>query len=86
MVGGNNRNIQIYSIRTGLLETQMEGHTDSITAMVLDEFILITGSDDNTIRLWNMRNFTPSGVVGTHADAIQDMILIKESGLLVACS
>jgi len=48
----------------------MEGHTDSITAMVLDEFILITGSDDNTIRLWNMRNFTPSGVVGTHADAI----------------
>jgi WD40 repeat protein len=64
----------------------MEGHTDSITAMVLDEFILITGSDDHTIRLWNMRNFTPSGVVGTHGDAIQDMILIKESGLLVACS
>ena len=54
--------------------------------MVLDEFILITGSDDHTIRLWNMRNFTPSGIVGTHAEAIQDMILIKESGLLVACS
>jgi WD40 repeat protein len=70
LVGGNNRNIQIYSIRTGLLVTQMEGHTDSITSMVLDEFILITGSDDHTIRLWNMRNFTPSGVVGTHAEAI----------------
>jgi len=66
IVGGNNRNIQVYSIRTGLLEAQMEGHTNSITAMVIDGLILITGSDDNTIRLWNLFNFTPSNIVGTH--------------------
>lgn len=70
LVGGNSVNIQVYSIRTGLLVTEMEGHTDSITAMVIDGNILITGSDDHSIRLWNLGNFTPSGIVGTHEHAV----------------
>jgi len=44
----------------------MEGHTDSITCMTMDENILITGSDDRTIRLWNLGNFSYSGIVGEH--------------------
>jgi WD40 repeat protein len=64
----------------------MEGHTDSITSMVLDGNILISGSDDKTIRIWNLFNFTPSGIVGYHDEAIQDMIFIRESGLLLSVS
>lgn len=64
IVGGNNRRIQVYSIRTGLLEKQMDGHEDSVTCMVIDENILITGSDDQTIRLWNLESFSYSGLVG----------------------
>lgn len=64
----------------------MEGHTDSVTCMELDANILITGSDDHTIRLWNLGNFTPSGIVGTHQHAVQCLLLIQESGILMSCS
>ena len=46
----------------------MEGHTDSITCMVLEGNLLFTGSDDGTIRSWNMVGFDPSGVVGEHLE------------------
>ena len=54
LVGGNNKKINAYCIRTGLLEAVMEGHDDSVTCMVIDGQILITGSDDTSIRLWNL--------------------------------
>lgn len=54
IVGGNNRAIQVYSIRTAILVTQMCGHEDSVTCMVIDHNYLITGSDDCTIRLWEL--------------------------------
>ena len=68
LVGGNNVKIQVYSIRTGLLHCEMEGHTDSITCMVLEGYMLFTGSDDGTIRSWNMVNFQHSGVIGEHKE------------------
>lgn len=86
IVGGNSVNIQVYSIRTCLLVTEMEGHTDSVTCMVLDENILITGSDDHTIRLWNLRNFSPTGNIAAHEHAVQALVFMPESGVLLSCS
>ena len=71
----------------------MEGHEDSINCMEIDENILYTGSDDGTIRLWNLRNFEPSGHIGEpnkedeaiHSqNAIMSLKLITESGLLIS--
>lgn len=59
LVGGNNNRINVYCIRTGLLQAEMEGHEDSVTCMVIDGQILITGADDKTIRLWNLQSFKP---------------------------
>ena len=66
----------------------MKGHKDSVTTMCLDGLILMSGSDDHTIRLWNLFNWTPANFSGvlTHDAAIQDMIFIREAGLLLACS
>ena len=63
----------------------MEGHTDSVTCMVKDELILFTGSDDCTIRSWNLVEFAPAGTIGSHNEAIKSLLLIKESGVLVSC-
>ena len=76
IVGGNNRRIQVYSIRTGTLEAQMEGHEDSVTCMVIDGNFLITGSDDCTIRLFDLNHFTPTQVLGNHKGPIQDLIFL----------
>ena len=84
IVGGNNPWIQVYSIRTSILHTQMEGHTDSVTCMVSDGNILITGSDDKTIRLWELNMFQPTHVLGEHAGPITDLLFLS-SGLLLSC-
>ena len=66
LVGGNNRAIQAYSLRNATLEKQMHGHKDSVTCMAIDGNLLFTGSDDNTIRSWELTLNTPSGLIGEH--------------------
>lgn len=66
LVGGNNKRINVYDIRTGVLVAEMEGHEDSVTCMVIDGQILISGSDDGSIRLWNLQSFKPLNVLGYH--------------------
>ena len=57
-------------MRTQMLKEQMGGHEDSVTCMVIDGYYLITGSDDCTIRLFELRNFTPTQVLGNHKGPI----------------
>lgn len=54
LVGGNDRNINIYSIKTGEHDETLIGHKDSVTCMAMEGKLLFTGSDDNTIIIWNM--------------------------------
>ena len=46
----------------------MSGHTDSVTCMAIDGNLLFTGSDDKTIRQWELTLNTPSGIVGCHEE------------------
>lgn len=66
LVGGNNRNIQAYSIRNATLEANMGGHTDSVTSMAIESNLLFSGSDDMTILHWDLVRFTKIGVTGRH--------------------
>lgn len=68
LVGGNNRNIQAYSIRNATLEADMSGHTDSVTCMAIESYLLFTGSDDGTILHWDLVRFTKIGKTGSHED------------------
>ena len=53
--------------------------------MVIDGNILISGSDDCTIRQWDLASFAPAGVVGSHEEGVQDLLFLRESGLLMSC-
>ena len=68
LVGGNNRNIQVYSIRNAAWERELIGHTDSVTCMAIDGNLLFTGSDDCTIRQWELTLGTKTGVIGSHEE------------------
>ena len=72
IVGGNFRNIMIYSIRNATLEKQLVGHTDSVTCMAFDGNILFTGGDDSKILQWNLALISESykaSSVGEHKDS-----------------
>lgn len=53
--------------------------------MAIDNFILLTGSDDMTIRTWNLVTFQPQGIVGNHTEPVRDL-LFMDNGLLISCS
>ena len=45
----------------------LAGHTDSVTCMTISGNLLFTGSDDCTIRLWNLQSkYTPAEPLGRH--------------------
>jgi len=52
--------------------------------MVIDGNILFTGSDDHTIRLWELTHFFETIKLEGHTAPIQD-ILFFTNGLLVSC-
>ena len=68
LAGGNNKKINAYSIRTGLLRAEMAGHEDSVTCIAVNGNIMITGSDDMSIRLWNLLSFSYAGDLGHHEE------------------
>ena len=46
----------------------MSGHTDSVTCMVIEGYLLFTGSDDKTILHWDLKRFTKIGMIGRHEE------------------
>ena len=69
LMGGNFRNIEAYSMRTGQHEATLRSHEDSVTCMATDAYFLFTGSDDKTIRHWSMESWSLIGIIGSHGDS-----------------
>jgi WD40 repeat protein len=54
--------------------------------MTIDMHLLFTGSDDQTIGIWELQNNYNVGFLSGHKDSIQDMIVLPDIGLLMSCS
>lgn len=76
LAGGSNKNVNIWSIRTGEYQDTLRGHKDSITCMAIEQNMLFTGSDDMTIGIWDLVNRWQVGVLEGHKDSIQDMLIL----------
>jgi len=86
IVGGNPIDINIFSIKTSEKEGTLGGmHTDSVTTLCMDGYFLFSGSDDMTIVMWNMTNYTQIGVLKGHTSSIQDLMMLK-NGFLASCA
>lgn len=55
IVGGNSSKINVYKLKGNTFDyyCTLEGHKDSVTCMTRDGYMLISGSDDQTIIVWN---------------------------------
>mmetsp|Transcript_42290 Transcript_42290/g.91929 ORF Transcript_42290/g.91929 Transcript_42290/m.91929 type:complete len:314 (-) Transcript_42290:343-1284(-) len=51
--------------------------------MTTDANFVITGSDDRTVRIWDMRSCTTVAVLERHTEAIRDVEMVMEHGFLV---
>lgn len=58
-VGGGNRSIHLWDVKTGKQKGILNGHTDNVTSLSIspDGRTLASGSHDRTIRLWDLSFF-----------------------------
>lgn len=57
IVGGNQKMIQVFTLKSGDYFMSMKGHEDSVTALATDGEFVFSGGDDKTIRVWNSREW-----------------------------
>ncbi len=55
--GGSNGHLKVYN-RNGVEVASLIGHTGEIWSIALDGDILVSGSDDQTIKLWNLKELS----------------------------
>ena len=85
-VGGNNGKIIRYNSETGEKnDFELDGHEDSITCFVIFD-MLISGSEDNTIRIWDTINEKEKYVLKKHFGKITAIAIISNENLLVSGS
>ena len=86
MVGGNFIDVAVWSMKDlECKNTLSDMHNDTVTCMTIDGYFLFTGSDDRSIVMWNLNNYTQVGVLNGHKRAIQDLLMLK-NGYLVSCA
>ena len=65
----------------------LEAHNDSVNALaVLSDDILISGSCDSTILLWNLTTLNLTKTLRGHSDCVNSIVLISKSLLLSGSS
>lgn len=86
--GGNDNVIKIWKEgeNSSIPAFELEGHTDSITSLVFDGFFLISGSEDLTIRIWDIENRVQLFILnGLHNAAIRQVIPIPDESKFASC-
>lgn len=90
LTGGNDSIIRIWNVFSYQMESTLQGHEDSVTCMALDANFLFSGSDDKTIRVWNLVHvdepYQLSVIQHAHLKPIQDILILEDTGHLVSCS
>jgi len=59
---GNDTHVKVWSIYTYELVATLRGHTDSVTTLALDGNFLLSGSEDSTVRVWDLHAHTVRAV------------------------
>jgi len=86
IVGGNPIDVNIWDINTGENKKILKGiHTDSVTCMTMDGYFLFTGSDDHTIVIWNLDNYSYVDTLSAHKQSLQYLMMLS-NGFLVSCA
>ncbi|KAI8893224.1 WD40-repeat-containing domain protein [Globomyces pollinis-pini] len=79
VAGSNDESIYVYNIELGKLLHRIEGHTEDVNSVAYidpkDPNVLVSGSDDNMIKIWDRRSMgkmgsRPAGLLIGHTEGI----------------
>lgn len=74
ITGALDSNILVWDMLTYRIAKKLEGHTEGITCLALVGYeVVVSGSNDFTIRLWNIPQERCLMVVTDHQTKIQDL-------------
>lgn len=80
-------NIRIFEFGTFELKRIIQAHDNSVFALVYDDQMLVSGSRDARIKMWDTENnFQNKFTIPAHLYAINDLITINEKNILLSCS
>ena len=88
---GNSCVICIWNAHTRVKVSELEGHTDSVTSLVLDGNFVISGSEDKSIRIWNTMDaeqpYALSIIHDAHSCSVRHLLIIPDlvEGNLASC-
>jgi len=76
---GNGERIRLYNYQSGKLLRILKSHTNVVTDLAFssDGKYLLSGSFDKTIKLWNMKTFTPKAI-NFHTNDVYGVKFIKK--------
>jgi len=84
--GGNGGIVRRWPGRGGdRAEATYEGHEDAVTCVTAEGAYLFSGSADCTVRIWHALRAEELKVVRVHAVAVQALLAVPSSRLLVSC-
>ncbi|EFA86254.1 WD40 repeat-containing protein [Heterostelium album PN500] len=71
--------MKVIDVNTGsVLYTREEAHDDAINTLISKDFMVFTGDDEGTVKVWDMRQQNIVCEFQEHADYISDIITIND--------
>ena len=66
----------------------LQGHTDYISCIAItnDQQYIVSGSDDKTIRIWNLQKRQVEAVLSGHSDWVTGIAITSDNKYIVSCS
>lgn len=73
----DDHSIHVYSPITGALEMALDGHEGGVWALAATKTILVSGSTDRTVRIWDLETGKCTHVFGGHTSTVRCLSIVK---------
>ncbi|EQC29715.1 hypothetical protein SDRG_12487 [Saprolegnia diclina VS20] len=88
-IGDSHGDIMLYGFDNQRLMITLSNHHDAVTCLAFDGSFLFSGSEDASIKIWNVLDPHAAYEVGylhAHASPVRDLVVLPQTGYVVSCA